>query len=78
VAAALGMVPPRGEIARNTAGWLLGITLVYAIMFGTGALLFGQRTKLMVFGAIALVSGTALTRMLRTPRLDSHARQDIA
>jgi SSS family solute:Na+ symporter len=66
VAAELGLVPTRGEMGRNALAWLLGVVLVYSIMFGTGALLFGQMGKLTLFTALVLVSGLWLTLLMRT------------
>lgn len=63
-----GMRAPRGEIGRNFAMWILGTVLVYSIMFATGALLFHQTQKLMLFGSTLIVSAIALTIMLRRER----------
>ena len=60
VAKELRIEPPRGEIARNTLLWVLGIALVYAIMFATGALLFHQTGKLLLFGVITFVSAIGI------------------
>ena len=60
-----GVQPPRGEIARNAFSWVLGIALVYGIMFGTGALLFDQTRKLMICAAIVAVSCIGLLTTLR-------------
>lgn len=65
IARATGVAPRRGAIVRNTAYWLLGIALVYSVMFATGAFLFGQTAKLALFGTIAAASGVALTVLLR-------------
>ncbi len=50
----------RGEIPRNLLFWGLGIVFVYAIMFGTGAVIFGQHARVLLFGAVVAVSGTLL------------------
>jgi Na+/proline symporter len=68
VAAATGVEPPRGEIGRNALSWLLGVALVYGIMFGTGALLFGQHDKLAICAAIVLIAGAGLTATMRRER----------
>ena len=65
VAADLGLQPIRGELRMNAVAWVLGIAMVYSVMFGTGALLFDQRQKLMIFSVIALISGTALFMLMR-------------
>jgi len=64
-AAATGLRAPQGEIGRNAVMWVLGIGLVYSIMFGTGAFLFGQKEKLIVFGTILVVTTGGLTLLLR-------------
>jgi Na+/proline symporter len=65
IAEATGLAPPKGEIGRNTAHWLLGIALVYAIMFGTGATIFGQPGRALAWGALAAVSGLLLWAGMR-------------
>ena len=60
IAADLGMQPIRGELGRNAIEWILGIVLVYSIMFGTGALIFDQPRKLMIFAISTLLSGVGL------------------
>ena len=65
VAEATGVAPPRGEIPRNALSWLLGVALVYAIMFGTGALLLGQPRKLAICTAIVLASSAGLIALMR-------------
>jgi hypothetical protein len=39
---------------------VLGIVFVYSIMFATGALIFGQYTRLLLFGMALVVSGAVL------------------
>lgn len=68
IARELQLEPIRGEIARNTISWLLGIALVYSIMFGTGALLFDQPEKLALFAGIVVVSAVGLVLMMRKSR----------
>jgi Na+/proline symporter len=60
-----GVQPPRGEIARNAFGWVMGVALVYAIMFGTGAFLFDQPRKLLICAVIVAVSTAGLLTTLR-------------
>jgi hypothetical protein len=50
----------RGEIPRNLLFWLLGTVFVYSIMFATGAVIFGQTSRAVVFGALLAVSGGLL------------------
>jgi hypothetical protein len=61
----LGLQPIRGELPRNALAWVLGIALVYSVMFGTGALIFDQPRKLTVFGVIAAVSAFGLMLVYR-------------
>lgn len=69
VAERTGLPAPPGEIGRNAVLWILGIVFVYAIMFATGGLIFGQHGRALIFGALLLVSGGLLLRMLvREPR----------
>ena len=68
IAAETGLTPPRGELARNFAGWLLGIALVYSIMFGTGALLFRQPEKLILFSVITAGSALLLVMLMRSTK----------
>jgi Na+/proline symporter len=56
IAAELNLQPIRGEIPRNAVMWVFGIALVYSIMFATGALLFHQTQKLILFGSVTIVS----------------------
>jgi hypothetical protein len=65
IAASTGIASPRGEIARNAVFWLLGITLVYAIMFGTGAAIFGESGRVALWGTVAAVSGLLLWAGMR-------------
>ncbi len=65
IGAEVGIAPARGEIARNTVAWLLGVILVYSIMFATGALIFKQPQKLMIFGSTMLLSGFFLVIVMR-------------
>ncbi len=64
IAAETGVEPPRGEMARNTVAWLIAVTLVYSIMFATGALIFGESRQLGLFGSSAVLSGVLLTLVM--------------
>jgi solute:Na+ symporter, SSS family len=46
-----------GEIPRNLLFWVLGTIFVYAIMFGTGAVIFSQTGRAVLFGVIVALSG---------------------
>lgn len=50
----------RGEIPRNLLFWALGIVFVYSLMFGTGAVIFGQHSRAILFGAALVGSGGLL------------------
>ena len=65
IASETGLEPPRGEMGRNTIAWILGIALVYSIMFGTGALIFGQARNLGLFSVIAAASFVGLIVVYR-------------
>jgi Na+/proline symporter len=54
----------RGEIPRNLVFWALGIVFVYSLMFATGAVIFGQPSRALLFGAALAVSGALLFRGL--------------
>jgi solute:Na+ symporter, SSS family len=65
IAAELSVEPIRGEMSRNFAMWILGMVLVYSVMFATGAFLFHRRTVALVLTISAVVSGVALGALLR-------------
>lgn len=65
IAREMNLEPERGAIARNAVNWVLGIVLVYAIMFATGAFIFHQPQKLMMFSVAAASSAAALTVSMR-------------
>jgi hypothetical protein len=65
IAMEMNLEPERGAMARNAINWLLGIVLVYAIMFATGAFIFHQRQKFAMFAVAALLSAAALTVSMR-------------
>ena len=55
-----GIRAPAGEIARNAISWILGIIVVYSIMFATGALIFDERRKLIVFSTTLILSASGM------------------
>jgi hypothetical protein len=72
-AKATGVRAPAGEITLNLIAWILGIILVYSIMFATGALIFDERRNLITFSTLLAVSAIGLTWVLqREKSLDSH------
>ncbi len=67
-----GIRAPQGELARNAIAWILGVILVYSIMFATGALLFDEPRNLVVFSTLLIGSAIGLWAVLRRERqLDS-------
>ncbi|HYS52151.1 MAG TPA: sodium:solute symporter family protein [Thermoanaerobaculia bacterium] len=60
-----GIRAPDGEITRNALAWVLGVILVYSIMFATGALLFDERRNLIVFSTSLIASAIALWWVMR-------------
>ena len=60
IAGAQGVAARRGEIPRNLLLWALGTVFVYSIMFATGAVIFGQHSRAILFGAALVVSGGLL------------------
>ncbi|PYQ36434.1 MAG: sodium:proline symporter [Acidobacteria bacterium] len=60
IAGSEGVAARRGEIPRNLAFWGLGTVFVYSIMFATGAVIFGQHSRAIFFGALLAISGGLL------------------
>jgi Na+/proline symporter len=50
----------RGEIPRNLLFWLLGTAFVYSLMFATGAVIFRETSRSLIFGAVLAISGGLL------------------
>ena len=71
LARATGIAPPPGEIGRSFLFWVLGIALVYSVMFATGGVIFHLTRQAVVFSAIALVSGALLVRGLARERTET-------
>jgi len=71
-AEATGIRAPEGEMTLNAIAWVLGVILVYSIMFATGALIFDERRNLITFGTLLIASAVGLfVVMRREKRLDS-------
>ncbi|HYP26088.1 MAG TPA: sodium:solute symporter family protein [Blastocatellia bacterium] len=67
VAQASGVPERRGEIASNLLNWLLGVALVYSILFGIGEVIFGAWSRAAVFLLIAAVcAGILVWNLNRT------------
>ncbi|HEX9501658.1 MAG TPA: sodium:proline symporter, partial [Thermoanaerobaculia bacterium] len=62
-----GLRAPAGEFTRNAISWVLGIIVVYSIMFATGALIFDDRSKMIVFSITLILSASGLW-WLRDPK----------
>ena len=62
IARSTGIAPPAGEIARNFGFWVLGITLVYSIMFCAGGVIFHLPRQAAIFGVLLVLSGTPARR----------------
>jgi len=60
VARAAGESERNGEIASNLLNWVLGVALIYAMLFGIGEVIFGRWAKAALFIVIAFVSGAAM------------------
>jgi SSS family solute:Na+ symporter len=45
-------------------GWVAGVVLVYASLFGTGSLIFGDHRNAVVFASVAVVAGVLVRRTL--------------
>jgi SSS family solute:Na+ symporter len=53
------------SIAQSLLGWVLGCTLVYAALFGTGSFLYGRTTQGSVWLALFVASAIGLQRITR-------------
>ena len=71
---ATGIHAPKGEIALNAIAWVLGVILVYSIMFATGSLIFDERRNLATFGTLLVVSGVGLWLVMRREKALDSAR----
>ena len=57
-------VGPTDSLSLALGGWVVGCTFVYAILFGTGALLYGETTQGVVCMAVAAVAGVGLAKIV--------------
>jgi len=60
VAEAAEMKEKRGEILPNLLNWILGIALIYSVLFGIGEIIFGEWMKAFIFVVVAAVSGAIM------------------
>jgi SSS family solute:Na+ symporter len=54
------------SISLQLLGWVLGCLFVYSTLFGAGSALYGNTTQAFLFGAVWLVSGIGLIRIVGT------------
>jgi Na+/proline symporter len=59
-----GLPPSPDSLPNAFLAWVVGCTFVYSALFGFGSFLYGQTAPLMVWAAVALVSGLWLARLL--------------
>jgi hypothetical protein len=62
-----GVGPSPDSLPQGMLGWVLGCTMVYAALFGTGSFLYGKVPQGMVWLVLFLVSAYGLARLL--PRM---------
>lgn len=60
VARSAGIPERTGEIWPNVVNWIMGILMVYSILFGIGQILFGNWTKALAFIGMAFSSGAIM------------------
>ncbi|MCP4594229.1 MAG: Na+:solute symporter [bacterium] len=69
---ASGATPSPDSLPHALLGWILGCTLVYSALFGTGSFIYGRTTAGVVCAAMFLASGMALAALLRVLWRDRH------
>ena len=67
VAAEAGIGPSPDSLPQQFLGWALGITFVYAALFGTGSYLYGHTPQALMWTAAFVVSGIGLLKLV--PRM---------
>jgi Na+/proline symporter len=60
-----GLPPSDDSLGRATLAWVLGCVLIYAMLFGTGSVIYGQGVGAVIFGVAAALSGFGLWRVMR-------------
>jgi SSS family solute:Na+ symporter len=60
-------VGPGDPLPRALLAWSLGCVMVYAALFATGSLLYGEVGRGLLLAAVAAVAGVALARIARSP-----------
>jgi hypothetical protein len=67
VRAEAGVGPSPDSLPNAFLGWMLGVTFVYAALFGFGSFLYGKTPQAIVWGVLFVVSGVWLMRLV--PRM---------
>jgi exosortase/archaeosortase len=62
--AAVATQPVTGSVSASMLGWVLGCVAVYATLFGTGYLLYGNLLAGVVSLLVAAVAGWGILRIL--------------
>jgi Na+/proline symporter len=62
--------PPAGGVAAGLAGWLLGCSVVYSALFGTGYLLYGRPLAATAAFLVAALAAAGLFRIVPLVRFD--------
>ena len=65
IARIAGLGPSPDSLTVALAGWVLGCTVIYAALFGTGSALYGLTAQASVWGVVFVGSGYGLIRVLR-------------
>lgn len=71
VRATTGLGPSPDSLARAMLGWVLGILLVYAAMFGIGTAIAGRAMIAGVWGLLFVASSATLYFVLKSPERES-------
>jgi hypothetical protein len=62
-----------GHFTERISGWLLGVLLIYSVLFLLGSVFFGSGTDILLWAAVALTSAVLLWRLLlRLERKTGH------
>lgn len=72
IRAETGLPPSPDSMAHSLLGWVLGCTLVYSALFGTGSYIYGRTQQGIVWTVAFVVAAFGLVRLL--PRMWNRAR----